>query len=44
MQSGWSSIALAFGLIVTVQGFETSRYLSDANDSQTRIRIMKFAE
>ncbi len=44
MQSGCSSIALAFGLIVTVQGFETSRYLSDANDSQTRIRSMKFAK
>lgn len=44
MQSGWSSIALAFGLIVTVQGFETSRYLSDAYDSQTRIRSMKFAQ
>ncbi len=44
MLNGWSSITLAFGLVVTVQGFETSRYLSDVYDSQTRIRSMKFAQ
>ena len=42
--TGWASITLAFGLIVTVQGFETSRYLSDAYDAQARIRSMRFAQ
>ena len=42
--TGWASITLAFGLIVTVQGFETSRYLSNAYDAQTRIRSMRFAQ
>ena len=42
--TGWASITLAFGLIVTVQGFETSRYLGDAYDAQTRIRSMRFAQ
>ncbi len=42
--SGWPAIALAFGLIVTVQGFETSRYLGDSYNSQTRIRSMQYAQ
>lgn len=40
----WQSITLGFGLIVTVQGFETSRYLSDAYDAATRIRSMQWAQ
>jgi hypothetical protein len=43
-QTGWSAVALAFGLIVTVQGFETSRYLSEDYDAATRIRSMKWAQ
>lgn len=43
-QTGWSGIALAFGLIITVQGFETSRYLGDEYDSQTRVRSMRQAQ
>jgi hypothetical protein len=43
-QTGWSGIALAFGLIVTVQGFETSRYLGAEYDGETRIRSMKWAQ
>lgn len=42
--SGWPAFALAFGLLVTVQGFETSRYLGDEYDSQTRIRSMRWAQ
>lgn len=40
----WQSTTLAFGLIVTVQGFETSRYLSDQYDAATRIRTMRRAQ
>ena len=43
-QTGWSAITLAFGLIVTVQGFETSRYLGAEYNSQTRIQSMKWAQ
>jgi len=41
---GWAAAALAFGLLVTVQGFETSRYLGDDYDATTRIRSMKLAQ
>ena len=41
---GWPAIALVAGLLVTVQGFETSRYLSDDYSAQTRIRSMKLAQ
>lgn len=40
----WDSIRLAFGLIITVQGFETSRYLREAYDADTRIRTMRYAQ
>ena len=41
---GISGLTLAFGLIVTVQGFETSRYLGLAYDAQTRIQSMRVAQ
>ena len=41
---GWQGITLAFGLIVTVQGFETSRYLGADYDAPTRIRSMVVAQ
>jgi len=41
---GWPAIALAFGLLVTVQGFETSRYLGAEYDAQTRVRSMQLAQ
>lgn len=45
--SDWSAITLAFGLIITVQGFETSRYLLDEYDkkvcSQSMLRAQIFA-
>ncbi|MEC7256447.1 MAG: hypothetical protein VXW58_01385, partial [Pseudomonadota bacterium] len=41
--SGWGALTLAFGLIVTVQGFETSRYLS-SYDAGVRIASMRLAQ
>ncbi len=43
-QTGWPALALGFGLIVTVQGFETSRYLGDEYDSGTRVVSMQWAQ
>jgi hypothetical protein len=40
----WNSLRLAFGLIITVQGFETSRYLSEGHDAATRVRTMRYAQ
>ena len=42
--TGWAAITLAFGLIITVQGFETSRYLDDEYDAAVRIRSMRLAQ
>ena len=42
--SGWPALTLAFGLIVTIQGFETSRYLGASYDAATRIRSMRRAQ
>ncbi len=42
--SGWASISVMFGLIVTVQGFETSRYLGAAYDAPMRIRSMQLSQ
>jgi hypothetical protein len=40
----WSALTLGFGLIVTVQGFETSRYLGVEYDAATRNRSMRWAQ
>ena len=40
----WESITLMAGLIVTVQGFETSRYLGASYDAAMRIRSMRLAQ
>jgi hypothetical protein len=42
--SGWQGIALVAGLLVTVQGFETSRYIGDEYPPLTRIRSMQLAQ
>lgn len=42
--TGLPALTLIFGLIVTVQGFETSRYLGDTYDAPTRIRSMRNAQ
>lgn len=41
---GWAAVTLVFGLIVTVQGFETSRYLGRTYDAPTRIQSMRIAQ
>lgn len=38
------SFALLLGLLVTVQGFETSRYLGQTYDRELRIRSMRYAQ
>jgi hypothetical protein len=42
--SGWPALTLMFGLIVTVQGFETSRYLGDSYPADLRVRSMRLAQ
>ncbi len=42
--SGWQAVTLAAGLIVTIQGFETSRYLGKSYDAKTRIKSMQIAQ
>jgi hypothetical protein len=42
--TGWAGLMLMAGLIVTVQGFETSRYLGETYDATTRIRSMRLAQ
>ncbi|MGV6803085.1 MAG: hypothetical protein ACWA49_02690 [Ruegeria sp.] len=41
---GAPAFMLLAGLIVTVQGFETSRYLGQAYDAETRVRSMRWAQ
>ena len=43
-ETGWSAVFLAFGLLVTVQGFETSRYLGEEYSPAERIRSMRWAQ
>ncbi len=40
----WAGVPLLLGLLITVQGFETSRYMGDAYDQQTRVRTMRLAQ
>jgi hypothetical protein len=42
--SGVHRIQVLLGLIILVQGFETSRYLGEAYDRPTRIRTMRYAQ
>lgn len=41
---GWQAVALVGGLLVTVQGFETSRYLGEEYDADIRMRSMRLAQ
>jgi hypothetical protein len=43
-RTGWDAITLMFGLLITVQGFETSRYLGAHYDPNTRIGSMLLAQ
>lgn len=40
----FDALRLAFGMVITVQGFETSRYLRGAYDAATRVRTMRRAQ
>ena len=39
-----SGVPLLLGLLITVQGFETSRYMGDSYDQPTRVRTMRYAQ
>lgn len=43
-EAGWAALTLAFGLLITVQGFETSRYLGSEYDAGLRIHSMRGAQ
>ncbi|MEZ4280821.1 MAG: hypothetical protein R3F21_14575 [Myxococcota bacterium] len=40
-ETGWPAVTLAFGMLITVQGFETSRYLGSEYSAEERIRSMR---
>lgn len=42
--SGWDKLATLLGLVILVQGFETSRYLGDQYDAPLRMRSMRWAQ
>ena len=39
-----ASVPMLLGLLITVQGFETSRYMGDSYDQPTRVRTMRYAQ
>jgi len=43
-QSWWEQARALAGLLLVVQGFETSRYLGQAFDAETRVRSMHLAQ
>lgn len=42
--TGWPAVFLVAGLLVTVQGFETARYMGADYDPGTRVRSMRLAQ
>ncbi|MDY7524611.1 hypothetical protein [Sphingomonas sp. 10B4] len=40
----WGGIPMLLGLLITVQGFETSRYMGDSYDQATRVKTMRYAQ
>ncbi len=40
----YDNIAVCLGLLIMVQGFETSRYLSEEYDGPTRVKSMRYAQ
>lgn len=42
--TGFDSLRILLGLIILVQGFETSRYLGASYDAPTRVRTMRHAQ
>jgi hypothetical protein len=41
---GWHTGRVVLGLLIVVQGFETSRFIGDEFDAKTRIRTMRYAQ
>ncbi len=41
---GLNELQIVLGLVILVQGFETSRYLGEEYDAETRIRTMRWAQ
>ena len=39
-----NSVQVLLGLLIVVQGFETSRFMGDSYDAETRIRTMRYAQ
>lgn len=40
----WDNTRILLGLLIVVQGFETSRYIGDKHPADQRIRTMKYAQ
>ncbi len=40
----WHSIRVMLGMLIIVQGFETSRFMGDEFDAETRIKTMRYAQ
>ncbi len=43
-ERGTHELRMLLGLVILVQGFETSRYLGSAYDAETRVRTMRWAQ
>mgnify|MGYP000051836171 CR=1 FL=1 len=43
-QRDWREMRILLGLVILVQGFETSRYLGRAYDAETRVKTMRVAQ
>ncbi|VAW23778.1 hypothetical protein MNBD_ALPHA12-118 [hydrothermal vent metagenome] len=43
-QGGWRETRILLGLVILVQGFETSRYLGRAYDAEMRVKTMRVAQ
>ncbi len=41
---GWNSVRMVLGLLIVVQGFETSRFLAGAYPPELRVRTMRYAQ
>lgn len=40
----WRSVSVLLGLLIVIQGFETSRYMGEEYDRATRVRTMRHAQ
>ncbi|MBI1328925.1 MAG: hypothetical protein GC166_03365 [Alphaproteobacteria bacterium] len=41
---GWHDLRVVFGLLIVVQGFETSRFLKGVYEPKERVRTMRYAQ